>query len=255
MFSGLASYFLTSEPEPAIPDDIHCQTVEAEDGWLLVDVPGTSIGKTSASSMPEEAHMTRDLTPLFVGVVETPQDCSPTELTPPTSPCPMDGSWFVTPPPCFVARRPVYLETSPLENLLIEHPSMSVYGPCIQTPQALPVRPTPKHVLAAKRLSPAPPMDATSPVLPSSNAANTLTVRRPLPGPRPSAVAARAGWLEQLQGVRPAQRVQICKEQRHLRRGQLERQNRAALEGNRRPKRRDRIAARCSCVNNNRKCC
>uniref|UniRef100_G3Q0P9 Tumor protein p53 inducible nuclear protein 1 n=1 Tax=Gasterosteus aculeatus TaxID=69293 RepID=G3Q0P9_GASAC len=39
-------------------------------------------------------------------------------------------SWFVTPPPCFTGRGvpPALLEASPLENLLIEHPSMSVYA-------------------------------------------------------------------------------------------------------------------------------
>nr|XP_057909935.1 tumor protein p53-inducible nuclear protein 1 [Doryrhamphus excisus] len=42
----------------------------------------------------------------------------------------MEESWFVTPPPCFTGRssQPVLVETSPLENLLIEHPSMSVYA-------------------------------------------------------------------------------------------------------------------------------
>eukprot|EP00112_Aurelia_sp_Birch-Aquarium-sp1_P025465 Seg847.4 transcript_id=Seg847.4/GoldUCD/mRNA.D3Y31 product="Tumor protein p53-inducible nuclear protein 2" protein_id=Seg847.4/GoldUCD/D3Y31 len=44
----------------------------------------------------------------------------------------MEESWFVTPPSCFschpkkVNRDP---QVSNLENLLIEHPSMSVYGP------------------------------------------------------------------------------------------------------------------------------
>lgn len=44
--------------------------------------------------------------------------------------CGLEESWFITPPPCFTASRraPVLLETSPLENLLIEHPSMSVYA-------------------------------------------------------------------------------------------------------------------------------
>lgn len=44
--------------------------------------------------------------------------------------CALEESWFITPPPCFTAggRAPVLLETSPLENLLIEHPSMSVYA-------------------------------------------------------------------------------------------------------------------------------
>ncbi|XP_031175279.1 tumor protein p53-inducible nuclear protein 1 [Sander lucioperca] len=42
----------------------------------------------------------------------------------------LEESWFVTPPPCFTGRgsQPGLLETSPLENLLIEHPSMSVYA-------------------------------------------------------------------------------------------------------------------------------
>lgn len=39
----------------------------------------------------------------------------------------MEESWFLTPPPCFTSTGPVHMETSPLENLLIEHPSMSVY--------------------------------------------------------------------------------------------------------------------------------
>lgn len=44
--------------------------------------------------------------------------------------CSLEESWFITPPPCFTGHgsEPVLLETSPLENLLIEHPSMSVYA-------------------------------------------------------------------------------------------------------------------------------
>jgi hypothetical protein len=33
-----------------------------------------------------------------------------------------ESSWFVTPPPCFTSTSGPLLETSPLENLLIEHP-------------------------------------------------------------------------------------------------------------------------------------
>lgn len=40
----------------------------------------------------------------------------------------MDDSWFLTPPECFTSLSTIQLESSPLENLLIEHPSMSVYG-------------------------------------------------------------------------------------------------------------------------------
>lgn len=38
----------------------------------------------------------------------------------------MDESWFVTPPACFTAEGAT-AEASPMEDLLIEHPSMSVY--------------------------------------------------------------------------------------------------------------------------------
>lgn len=42
----------------------------------------------------------------------------------------LEQSWYITPPSCFNASQPhsSTLEASPLENLLIEHPSMSVYG-------------------------------------------------------------------------------------------------------------------------------
>ncbi|XP_059217944.1 uncharacterized protein LOC106092057 isoform X1 [Stomoxys calcitrans] len=47
----------------------------------------------------------------------------------------MDESWFVTPPPCFTSIGPINMEATPYENLLIEHPSMSVYH-SIKTAQA-----------------------------------------------------------------------------------------------------------------------
>lgn len=50
---------------------------------------------------------------------------------PPPAPSLMDESWFVTPPACFTAEGPglgpARLQSNPLEDLLIEHPSMSVY--------------------------------------------------------------------------------------------------------------------------------
>ncbi|KAL5291638.1 TP53INP1 family protein [Megaselia abdita] len=39
----------------------------------------------------------------------------------------MEESWFLTPPPIFTSTGPINIELSPFENLLIEHPSMSVY--------------------------------------------------------------------------------------------------------------------------------
>ncbi|XP_044758262.1 tumor protein p53-inducible nuclear protein 1 isoform X2 [Coccinella septempunctata] len=39
----------------------------------------------------------------------------------------VEESWFITPPPCFTSTGPSNMRISPFENLLIEHPSMSVY--------------------------------------------------------------------------------------------------------------------------------
>jgi len=50
----------------------------------------------------------------------------PEQLTHPS----MEEYWLVTPPPCFVGNsQQAVVPTSPLEDLLIEHPSMSVYQP------------------------------------------------------------------------------------------------------------------------------
>ena len=52
----------------------------------------------------------------------------------------MDESWYVTPPACFTQAGPVHVETSPMENLLIEHPSMSVYRSAGQPPSLKPLK-------------------------------------------------------------------------------------------------------------------
>ena len=54
-----------------------------------------------------------------------PHDTSDSDVSSGTHPS-MDGSWLVTPPACFTAGISK-METSSMENLLIEHPSMSVY--------------------------------------------------------------------------------------------------------------------------------
>lgn len=52
-----------------------------------------------------------------------------------TYPSTMEESWFVTPPPCFTSTGPINMEHSPFEDLLIEHPSMSVYHSIRNTSQ------------------------------------------------------------------------------------------------------------------------
>ncbi|KAI3360561.1 hypothetical protein L3Q82_002286 [Scortum barcoo] len=126
--------------------------------------------------------------------------------------CSLEESWFVTPPPCFTGRgsQPVLLETSPLENLLIEHPSMSVYAH--HSPPRLTLDPLPRS------------LDLELGLLPGSIPAATASGgkekgRRSLDGPRhrpevavvqrrstlhsacyAAALSARTGLLQQRPG-------------------------------------------------------
>lgn len=102
MLSNLASYLgyqlAPAELEPDVAEDVQLSAVE-EDEWLLVErQEGVSEAIGTAS-------------------------CA----LPGARPSAMQESWYLTPPPSFSSRGPVHMETSPLENLLIEHPSMSVY--------------------------------------------------------------------------------------------------------------------------------
>lgn len=66
--------------------------------------------------------------------------------------CSLEESWFITPPPCFTghSNQPILLETSPLENLLIEHPSMSVYAHHV--PPRLALDPLPRRSMLQPEL-------------------------------------------------------------------------------------------------------
>jgi DOR family len=59
-------------------------------------------------------------------VKENDENCLLSANLPSFYPNTMDESWLLTPPSCFSSSS-IQIEASPLENLLIEHPSMSVY--------------------------------------------------------------------------------------------------------------------------------
>jgi hypothetical protein len=59
-------------------------------------------------------------------VKENDENCLLSANLPSLYPNTMDESWLLTPPSCFSSSS-IQIEASPLENLLIEHPSMSVY--------------------------------------------------------------------------------------------------------------------------------
>ncbi|NXM70434.1 T53I2 protein, partial [Serilophus lunatus] len=136
----------------------------------------------------------------------------------PAGPCLMDESWFVTPPPCFTAEEPVLdgVGSSPMEDLLIEHPSMSVY------------------VTSTLEVDgEGPEEDAVGPSL-----------RREVPEPRPErpvaphgrSLAVKAALLDKVGQAQRAQRAKQLAERHRLGHKALQRQNRARQRPPRRAK-------------------
>ncbi|XP_072266994.1 tumor protein p53-inducible nuclear protein 1 [Pyxicephalus adspersus] len=129
MFQKLNSMFmgtpaiLSEEPELCEKED--------DDEWILVDYID-SCTKTSEKASTLEEIVYNDepaVLSLTSGALKQTGNTSDSYIVHFES-CPMEDSWFITPPPCFTAGdlTTTEVETSPMENLLIEHPSMSVYA-------------------------------------------------------------------------------------------------------------------------------
>jgi len=104
MFSAISSYIWGGWDDQVVPDcPVKIDETKTDEEWILVDL--------SACDNEVEGEKKRrpgDLKATFEpGISE---------------------SWYVTPPSCFEGS-PVEVEANPFEDLLIEHPSMSVYGP------------------------------------------------------------------------------------------------------------------------------
>ncbi|XP_015437269.1 PREDICTED: tumor protein p53-inducible nuclear protein 2 isoform X2 [Dufourea novaeangliae] len=175
----------------------------------------------------------------------------------------LEESWYVTPPACFTRASPVNVETSPLEDLLIEHPSMSVYRATASpvapdtpppTPDAPEERDVEDDVLH-------PPVSTVPVVVSLERRAPRRTeddqaVRRPaIHDGRPA--VGRVTAEKRITQLRSAQKVLEKRSTQSLKRGRLERSNKLrevfSVKG-RRPRRQDRLRVQNSGANNNRKC-
>nr|CAH7719835.1 unnamed protein product [Callosobruchus chinensis] len=186
----------------------------------------------------------------------------------------MEESWFVTPPPCFTSAGPVHVETSPLENLLIEHPSMSVYHihqmgrrhmavavPVVRTASISPRRPASVvDLLAGDNL-----FDLVEEELDEAVVVNNRQRERPSIR-RLNRLQVLQQQDRQLVQYKKAQKVRISTNQNVQRQRQYQNVTKNALERNdkaremngrnRRQRRGERSqGATRSYANNNRKCC
>jgi len=105
MWTTISSYFWGDEDEQIVPGCAVVDDTQSDDDWILVDVRESEV---HAGKEKEDSKLKAQVQ--------------------------LDESWYVTPPPCFEASGlfPEVLEASPMEDLLIEHPSMSVYGPGVR---------------------------------------------------------------------------------------------------------------------------
>ncbi|KAM4562093.1 uncharacterized protein tp53inp2b isoform 1-T4 [Odontesthes bonariensis] len=129
----------------------------------------------------------------------------------------MDESWFVTPPPCFTAEGAT-AEASPMEDLLIEHPSMSVY-----------VSPNNLSMVSNSNLSMVGEESMVSLASSVSRVAEQAAppaTRSTMPTRASRGAAAQAGPLAKVTQVARVQRCKARMERRHLSRNHIQRQNR-----------------------------
>ncbi|XP_034028472.1 tumor protein p53-inducible nuclear protein 2 isoform X1 [Thalassophryne amazonica] len=129
----------------------------------------------------------------------------------------MDESWFVTPPPCFTAEG-APAEASPMEDLLIEHPSMSVY-----------VSPNNMSLVSNSNLSVVVEesmVSLSSSVSRVSEPTVVPVTRGSLPSRVSRGAAAQAGALAKVTQVARVQRSKARIERCHLGRNRIQRQNR-----------------------------
>ncbi|XP_013780102.1 tumor protein p53-inducible nuclear protein 1-like [Limulus polyphemus] len=252
MLGGIATYFFKGEevPESKNEEKTSYMTKETEDDWLLVDIwesnalPSMHQVDLKLHSAPKNENMKcKHLCPKVSGSaslsVQLPERVELATTLPdsPVSPTQMDGSWYITPPPCFTARGLVRVETSPLENLLIEHPSMSVYGS-----DYLRVLSSVNKEVYTSRKTDAEKDETSSLIIQEdesqqSVASDTRIInrrtnkcvdrfhRRIRRRQQTSAVTMTMDILEFIENVKPAQRARKRHEQKQLQKSYLDRQN------------------------------
>ncbi|XP_035680408.1 tumor protein p53-inducible nuclear protein 1-like [Branchiostoma floridae] len=193
MFSAVTNLLFGASEEVGACD---LRTSTLDDDWVLVELPA---GMNIQQMEKETEALTQS----------RPGDRPSTSSSPVPIPenHPVEESWFVTPPPCFTAggQSPVAMETNPMENLLIEHPSMSVY--------------------VQQRSS----RNSSGETTESSDSSGQHQQQRRdvvhRPPQRAAAIAARVGIVEQAKMKRHAQRVQERHEKKANSKTNLQRAN------------------------------
>nr|XP_028590734.1 tumor protein p53-inducible nuclear protein 2 isoform X1 [Podarcis muralis]XP_028590735.1 tumor protein p53-inducible nuclear protein 2 isoform X1 [Podarcis muralis]XP_028590736.1 tumor protein p53-inducible nuclear protein 2 isoform X1 [Podarcis muralis]XP_028590737.1 tumor protein p53-inducible nuclear protein 2 isoform X1 [Podarcis muralis]XP_028590738.1 tumor protein p53-inducible nuclear protein 2 isoform X1 [Podarcis muralis] len=213
MFQRLTSLFFSdsSAPEDLEEPKPFVSKEEEEDGWLIIDLPDSYASASSKERRVGEkdsvcaSRCRRGSPPPTTSSPHSLSDCVSRSMPSQPDPCLMDESWFVTPPPCFTAEGPdpVSMESNPMEDLLIEHPSMSVYvtSSSIIVERENPEEHIPEGEVPERRLQRHAPHHSTS-------------------------LATKAAILEKVNQVRRIQRAKQLSEKHKFSQKVMQRQNR-----------------------------
>ncbi|XP_069674422.1 tumor protein p53-inducible nuclear protein 1 isoform X2 [Periplaneta americana] len=259
MFSSLASYLLGSHPhEPelsneAVAADVRLRAVDGDDDWVLIEKSEDNERSGSSEELPT-LELAISTVPRPFRALTDAVDYHPLTRTSSSSSLPclsFEESWFVTPPPCFTSEGPVHMETSPLENLLIEHPSMSVYQHSSSTHGFLPL---PRHRSGSTGTMPDSPTSSLSDE-DSDPPCLTEHVVQTLPRQRQAVYSLHQQQEKQCLQIRSAQKLRQRRACQLLKRNHLERSNKAReINSRNKCQRRSDHMQRHSGANNNRKC-
>ncbi|KAK3086693.1 hypothetical protein FSP39_022061 [Pinctada imbricata] len=230
--------------------EVELNTTHADDNdWLIVDMPD----KTTCNSPVQQAGVNSNLCPSNFYNTGSDTDSDATGHSPGHSSCTSGSdspigmsryyirkkigfheSWILTPPPCFTAKGSdsSQMEISPMENLLIEHPSMSVYNSTQsrgstgeESDISTSSNDNLSSVVARKGLRP-------------RNERGMVMRQAPR---RAQAVAARCGILAQAEAFRSSQRAKQYQESRRLTRNNLEKMNKVLQSNNKKFTQKSRI--------------
>lgn len=112
-----------------IDSNVTAVLLEEDKDWLFVEKETIEEDSHSIEKTPRNLQLVpfQSILSHLGSISENDENCFLSANLPSLYPSSMDDSWFLTPPECFSSISSIQLESSPLENLLIEHPSMSVY--------------------------------------------------------------------------------------------------------------------------------
>lgn len=121
----------TEDPQNLFDSNVTAILLDEDRDWLFVEKESSSgeVNSTSSEQTPNNLQLVpfKNIFSHLGSISENDENNFLSANLPSLYPNSMDDSWFLTPPECFSSVSSIQLESSPLENLLIEHPSMSVY--------------------------------------------------------------------------------------------------------------------------------